>query len=82
MIDNRWIKTGLIQHGRTQKELAETMGIHYTELSKIINNFQHEPLDFSRRVQAVFAQWQAEKAQSISSKISAVRAMTAGRIQG
>jgi hypothetical protein len=82
MSEQLWIKIETTRRGRRLKDLADILGMPSSDLSQYVRGFRHVPAGFESRVLNAFRLWDTEKAQSISSKIQAVRSMTAGRVQG
>lgn len=51
------IKIELVKRGKKIKDLVNSLGMNYSHVSRILNGFENKPINFDKRVAAVFKEW-------------------------
>lgn len=53
-------KVELAKRGRKIRDLAETLGMPYNKISRVLNGYDSPAIDFDKNVLAVLKKWDSE----------------------
>ena len=68
MISKVQLKTVLIEHRKTRKDLAKELGLSYSTLAAYLGGFNYAPIDFSTKLNKIIAQWKTLKEENQCSR--------------